>query len=1110
MSKGNMKNSVRKKPQVQAQKAKRQMNVQPFLYGIIFIFSFLLYGNTIPNNYALDDDFVIQNNKMVHMGIKGIPEIFTSRYSDVKGGTFGYRPITKSTLAIEYQFFGENPHVSHFINILLYALTGMFLFFLLKKLLKAYPYHLPFIITLLFLAHPIHTEVVASIKNREEILSFLGGLASLHFAIRYFEKRNLLNILLSVLFFIFGILSKLSILTFIAVIPLITFFFIDETKKYSFFSQLNKIAFSRLSAENLAFKNTPTAKEEKSSIVPEHRNELIKHNQNIFSRSLSFISSESTTATKQFIYHLKQFISNILVKNIFIILALVINLLTFKIYYYQFNNLILVCIALHFFTRTSGFPAIRKLLLNVSAVIILLSFIFILLGDIFNGMIRVSFQKPVMILALPVLIISSLLMKYNTIDYKLLFKKFLSQKILSRYLKVFIFVYASVSIIFFFALKLDVYFFNISPFFIKPIVVLLILITIQYAFALKNKITFRTYFADTKYILFNIWAISPISQLFRVYDILKIEKNLYLFKLSGTYNAQLREDGLLFSVIITIVIINRLQCKNIIYRSFKFLWKHLIKSNFILELSSRTIKFILGNINPFITRVLLKSILNTQKKLNIFSLRLAGGMVNFTRYFYRVIMNVFSSIPLIYKRIAIIISLILIVTVSINLITTKYLKKEDARLYQWQNPLFREKVVDVIKADSSGIKKPNTLTVQKVVVTSQNKSLEEKIKLGSISFGFYLKKLIFPYPLLFYYGYNMFPYDKFSDLEIILPIIAFILLLITALLTLRKKSIISFSILFFFITLSMFLNLAAPITGIVGERLVYIPSLAFSMATAYLLYSFSSVKRLRLAAKNRINLLYVMLLIILVPYSLISMNRNKSWKDMLTLMDKDIPHLRNSAMANVIYASVLQNEYYKSVKLNVPDIQFADNAVIHYKRALEVYPFFHNSWNNLGTIYSDVYKKYTESIPFFINALKYKPDYTEACFNLAYNYERVSKNDSAFYYYNKTLSMDSVNIKCISYMANLYFATGDTTKAFYWNSKIMKLDTLSDIPYIDLGNYYFHLNIIPKAIYYWEAAFQKNQGNYGLCMNLATYYKQTGNVVKADFYYSKANQAQNR
>ena len=136
-------------------------------YLLIVAFSFALYGNTIKNEYSLDDIYVTGKNLLTQQGIKAIPAIFSSYYISLnaeEGGqhNFGYRPITKVTYAIEWQFFGENPHVSHFINILLYALTGIVLFLLLRRLLSNYHILFPFLTVMLFLAHPLHTEVVAS------------------------------------------------------------------------------------------------------------------------------------------------------------------------------------------------------------------------------------------------------------------------------------------------------------------------------------------------------------------------------------------------------------------------------------------------------------------------------------------------------------------------------------------------------------------------------------------------------------------------------------------------------------------------------------------------------------------------------------------------------------------------------------------------------------------------------------------------------------------------------------------------------------------------------------------------------------------------------------
>src|SRR3982750_3652930 len=95
----------------------------------IALLAFLLYGNTLFNQYALDDGMVLTDNKFVQKGISGIPDIishdsFYGSIGDSKNLTGGrYRPLSLVMYAVEVSFFGNNTSVHHFFNILFYALT---------------------------------------------------------------------------------------------------------------------------------------------------------------------------------------------------------------------------------------------------------------------------------------------------------------------------------------------------------------------------------------------------------------------------------------------------------------------------------------------------------------------------------------------------------------------------------------------------------------------------------------------------------------------------------------------------------------------------------------------------------------------------------------------------------------------------------------------------------------------------------------------------------------------------------------------------------------------------------------------------------------------------
>jgi Flp pilus assembly protein TadD len=188
---------------------------------LIFAFSFLLYFNSVFNDYNLDDELVTQNHRLTSKGISAIPEIFSSPYyQDNAGYKYEYRPLVLVSFAIEHTFFGEKPGTSHLINVLLYCLLCLLLFKVLKLLLQGYNLIWPLLITLLFAAHPIHTEVVASIKNRDEILSLGFSLLAMYFALRFAIQKNAVFIVAVFCFFLLGILSKPTAVVFAILIPL--------------------------------------------------------------------------------------------------------------------------------------------------------------------------------------------------------------------------------------------------------------------------------------------------------------------------------------------------------------------------------------------------------------------------------------------------------------------------------------------------------------------------------------------------------------------------------------------------------------------------------------------------------------------------------------------------------------------------------------------------------------------------------------------------------------------------------------------------------------------------------------------------------------------------
>ncbi|MBN8703272.1 MAG: DUF1736 domain-containing protein [Bacteroidetes bacterium] len=203
------------------------------VYIFLFLFGFLLYANTIPNEYALDDVAVIQQNKFTKQGIAGIPEMLTTFYWqgfwDLNAGL--YRPLSLITFALDYQFFGENPHVSHFVNVVLYAFTLVLLFVFLNKFFKGNKFLLSLFTTVLFAAHPIHTEVIANIKSRDELLCFLFFLLSAIQFFVYLDNLKTKQLVYSLIFYFLALFSKEGAIVFLGIFPLLMYYYSSTNAK---------------------------------------------------------------------------------------------------------------------------------------------------------------------------------------------------------------------------------------------------------------------------------------------------------------------------------------------------------------------------------------------------------------------------------------------------------------------------------------------------------------------------------------------------------------------------------------------------------------------------------------------------------------------------------------------------------------------------------------------------------------------------------------------------------------------------------------------------------------------------------------------------------------
>lgn len=144
-------------------------------YALVAALAILPYLNALPNGFAYDDVPIVQTNP-IFAPSEPLWRAWTRPYwPDSEKGEeqdLLYRPLTIQTYAIERRLFGPSPLPCHFFNIVLHALTSLCAFALAQRTLANRP--LALLSAALFAIHPIHTEAVANVVGRAEILAALG------------------------------------------------------------------------------------------------------------------------------------------------------------------------------------------------------------------------------------------------------------------------------------------------------------------------------------------------------------------------------------------------------------------------------------------------------------------------------------------------------------------------------------------------------------------------------------------------------------------------------------------------------------------------------------------------------------------------------------------------------------------------------------------------------------------------------------------------------------------------------------------------------------------------------------------------------------------------
>lgn len=188
----------------------------------------ILYLNSLNAPFHYDDIYFLKEN----LGIKSF-SLFWQRLSGNISALFNGRPFLLLTFLVNYKLGGLQTLGYHLLNVSIHIGNAFFLYLILRKYVASddeKELSLKTVLaSVLFLIHPICTESVTYISSRSSELSALFVLLSMYCFFRATEHRLRAGpYLLSVAFFILGLMTKETAIVLPALLLLFDYFFISK------------------------------------------------------------------------------------------------------------------------------------------------------------------------------------------------------------------------------------------------------------------------------------------------------------------------------------------------------------------------------------------------------------------------------------------------------------------------------------------------------------------------------------------------------------------------------------------------------------------------------------------------------------------------------------------------------------------------------------------------------------------------------------------------------------------------------------------------------------------------------------------------------------------
>jgi protein O-mannosyl-transferase len=197
----------------------------------------ITFFNSLNNSFLGDDEDQIINNPQINK-ISNIPKLFTGStyFREETGQSYGlfYRPMMMTVYTIIYSIFHSDPLFFHLFQLIIHITNSIIIYSIFRYFFNDF---LSFILAIVFLVHPINSEVVLYIADLQDALFMLFGLYAFLLILKDKKSKNIniSHLIFISILLLFSCFSKETGLLFIPLI--LSYVLLFARKKIKLYSE---------------------------------------------------------------------------------------------------------------------------------------------------------------------------------------------------------------------------------------------------------------------------------------------------------------------------------------------------------------------------------------------------------------------------------------------------------------------------------------------------------------------------------------------------------------------------------------------------------------------------------------------------------------------------------------------------------------------------------------------------------------------------------------------------------------------------------------------------------------------------------------------------------